>query len=1269
VKPIDKNYLLLQFKNLIYSKNGIEFQSFFENIMGKVHPNFRKIPSGGGDGGNDGWIKEDGKYYQVYAPNVPAIKDSDAAKKVIADFENLLINWNDVAEIKEYYFVYNDKYVGAKKPEISISQLQAKYSNIKFELLLVNSLEAIFFNLEMPDMLSLGFDIDQRDSIKNANKVIDIVRSEINKENVEIAYDILLSAKNLIDHISNESLSLEYELLECNCLRRLERTPEALIKYEFLYKNFRKNNKFLLAFAEFYLTEKDFEKNKLFLDDAEKIDGTCPLFILEKTVRRICDGDVVSANDINFKIFDSKERSRLMRVLAFTSCIKEDYDAAEKQIEAAIKECPEIFLNHLVKLMITENAIISNVRHHIDSSKIEYLVSEINKFEESICDGIKVGFRNKAKISLVKLNVYKIKNENSLINNNADNFLNSIMRCHYNAEIDSMLSNFLHNIQIPESFLIKLLEYIKNYKNVISDKVLKLIIMQLMVVDKLLSYGKYFFDSIESKSFSDLIDFIKDNKIKEIVDFVGDDVDFSLLLISAFKKNKEIKLALLNGISTNDFIQKDKVLFHIYYEDADYDLAFSIIRQMDFSTISIEEAEPILRVIRKKEAWDLEVILLKKTIDQIFDGNRRYAAKLQLFTAYLNLQCYREVIDLGVELLDSRHETVDCREEIIHNTIVACIERGSIDKSLFEKAKEILQRYRPEIVSYGFSVKVEVAVYLKNDEPEKALEAMIGGIKRKKILSSSEYSQLFFDLAINIADKVGLNSESIAEISNNSFVKLEGKSKWYFIGNDNELDAIKITSEKPKYDIFLGKKKGDIVSFNDPYGTDSQERIEFIYSIDKYIFWCVQKNFYELSNDGDMEGVQVIKGSDDPGDFTNLIKYMDAQERQHNFFELYCERLFPLSILATAEGGLINAIGRIGRARKGFVNISDGSLDDIDRQKKVAKETVDGTIPFYLDGTSALFLSEMGLLEKILIYIPNMKVPQSVINMLVNVAAKFNADDQQKGFLFLDKGNLQLSLVEREKMNIIKENIASSIKAIELNLNISTISFGNKTELHTEVIIFPELCDACILASRENLPVLTDDFLHLKYSSSIVRSVVPSYFSSFILMRVLYEDGKISFDDYLDYFSYLSSYRCRFLNFDSNDIEKAVLGGSVIKNIDPKAIGKFNFRLTLSPDYGVSFKIATSVIGNFVSKMALDESITPYILDRILVEIMENIPEKIDKTDFSLELFRVIVSAVDAEHSNILVYRNQLVIDKINGIKRILRLYTRSKILTIYKNN
>lgn len=91
MNPLDKHYLSLQFKNKIHSKDGNEFQSFFENIMEKAYSDFQKIRPYGkeGDAGNDGYRKKLGIYYQVYAPNVPKVNEAKAAEKLENDFLKL----------------------------------------------------------------------------------------------------------------------------------------------------------------------------------------------------------------------------------------------------------------------------------------------------------------------------------------------------------------------------------------------------------------------------------------------------------------------------------------------------------------------------------------------------------------------------------------------------------------------------------------------------------------------------------------------------------------------------------------------------------------------------------------------------------------------------------------------------------------------------------------------------------------------------------------------------------------------------------------------------------------------------------------------------------------------------------------------------------------------------------------------------------------------------------------------------------------------------
>src|SRR5258706_3059897 len=109
MKPKDKHFLALQFRIKIHTKEGTEFQSFFEEVMKKALPGFRKIrPQGSkGDAGNDGYVKGSGTYFQVYAPNTPKVNETKAAEKLEDDFYKLKDGWDPIAQIKEYNFAYN----------------------------------------------------------------------------------------------------------------------------------------------------------------------------------------------------------------------------------------------------------------------------------------------------------------------------------------------------------------------------------------------------------------------------------------------------------------------------------------------------------------------------------------------------------------------------------------------------------------------------------------------------------------------------------------------------------------------------------------------------------------------------------------------------------------------------------------------------------------------------------------------------------------------------------------------------------------------------------------------------------------------------------------------------------------------------------------------------------------------------------------------------------------------------------------------------------
>ena len=184
----------------------------------------------------------------------------------------------------------------------------------------------------------------------------------------------------------------------------------------------------------------------------------------------------------------------------------------------------------------------------------------------------------------------------------------------------------------------------------------------------------------------------------------------------------------------------------------------------------------------------------------------------------------------------------------------------------------------------------------------------------------------------------------------------------------------------------------------------------------------------------------------------------------------------PLALLAINEGSLVHAIGRITAENKGFINCSSGDPIELEQQKKVATRIISGE-PFYIDGTSALILSESRFLELIYEYLPNLKVPQSVITLLLETKEKFRFTPGFKGHMGCVQGKLVFTPAEEGRIAAIQASLAKTIELLESNpQNRSFISAANKTNFFTEQRVPAELCDACILAQKDKLPVLTEDF-------------------------------------------------------------------------------------------------------------------------------------------------------------------------------------------------
>lgn len=1254
----DKYHLSLQFWNKVLRKNGMEFQIFFGDIMQKAFSDYQKIIPYGkrGDGGNDGYIPSDGIYFQVYSPQKPSEKEAAAAKKLKSNFDDLIINWDKkISKIKQYLFVFNDKDMGTSiEIEEALAQLSRKYKEVTFKKYLPKDLEKVFFTLTIDQMLELNFDIDSSNTLDISKSYLQKLEIDLDRDNINFVSKALGSFKNIILSIKNEGLILEYEILEARILQKLEKIDEAKQKYKLLTKKYPNEPKPYLYLSEIYLSNGDFKKNEQLLKSVETIDKNNWLLALEKLIREYKLGHKIDLSKINEKKFpgDPKIKSNFYRI--YSGFLEESgkQTMADSFIEKAIYLNPDKISNYDAKFSIEESRLYLHAKDKENfHKKINLFLNEIEDFEKQFIKGSEISLRNQAIIKYRKFNIFNLLENLPEVEKNAKECFALLMRCHFDNLIGQLLTGLLTFVELPSEDFLKLLDHLKITKNEISNDLIKRIIFQYVLKKSLFIDGVNFFKVIKKKNVLKFIEDLKNRNYDNVLQFISNDVVFAVELASTPQQFPGLQMKIIESLPNNKNKIKEKLLLLLNYNEGNIDEAFNILKKLNLSNLGYLESRQVLKVAQQKKAWDFVIRLLENLLKFEQNNKNILNLKLELFTANFNLEKFKEVIKMGRSILSSQNDlrllNNEYKENLLGQTIYALLKRGE-----FLQAKILMEKHLDNVRSFDFILGIKTDVYLKNNEAKQAISSIVEGIKIIKNPSPEQYGRLFIYFT-EISNMIPFSLTPLEKITSDCFVKFKNQERWYFIGNAEELDATKIKLNDEIYRQLLNKKIGDKIIFSDKYRTgDSKYVVEDILSVEKYIFWQCRHHFEKLTLERRWEAAKIIevpkKGKSI--DTKYIIAFLKDQKKdKESFFNLYCQKNIPFAFLALNQGGLTNAIGHIVNENKGFIKFNSGNLNEMDKQKEVVRKIIKGQT-FYIDGTSALVLSETGLLEKVYKYLPNLRIPQSVINTLLEIKEKFRPIPGQVGYMAYYKEKLNFSSVNQDKRVKIQSNFDCSIKLLESkSKNIEIISLANKSNHFTEQMINPSLSDACILAQRDKAIILTEDFLYLKANEMETKKKIPEYCSAFALIKELCEQKKLDFNQYLAFFNYLSSYRFKFLPITIEDIEKAITGDSIIKTIKPENIRLFNFSLTLSEDYGVPFNLAFAVISRFLVKIMIDDSIIPEMVVKIFEEIITAFPTSKDKKTLSKLFLKVVVESINKYRQKIVIGTTiQEKIDKIN---------------------
>lgn len=281
----DEKYLIrIMFQNKIYSSDAQEFENLFTKIMQYRYNDFRAVkPQGSlGDMKNDGYLIDDGAFYQVYGPEDISKSIDTAINKLEVDSEGLINKWNK-ANINKFNYVVNDKYKGAN---VSVHQklfkldtiLQkiANNNNIGTGLIVAKDLENMLFELDEDSIIAI-VGLPPR-----TNAIYDVDYEALN----EVVNHILnLPAKDYTDDLYVPDFD---EKIKFNGLSRIiaRRLDSAAINYGDVEVYFENQGDFLRddiknRFKQLY----NESKNKI-SNEEENFADRRYMYILEKSMPR-----------------------------------------------------------------------------------------------------------------------------------------------------------------------------------------------------------------------------------------------------------------------------------------------------------------------------------------------------------------------------------------------------------------------------------------------------------------------------------------------------------------------------------------------------------------------------------------------------------------------------------------------------------------------------------------------------------------------------------------------------------------------------------------------------------------------------------------------------------------------------------------------------------------------------------------------------------------------------------------------------------------------
>lgn len=1052
------------------------------------------------------------------------------------------------------------------------------------------------------------------------------IEKEVYRENSKGAFLLIEERKEFILKNGSKQNQLHLKILQNKALQIEERYDEAK---ELLYQcleAYSKDYRPYLYLAEMHLLNNEFDENLELLNKAASINNDNWFFHYNTINRAHTLNEIDKDNDFEISLLSYEKRVQSTFYTLYSSIYDKrgDFRQALNCIETAIHLTPYKINNYAKRIDLLKHYASSESDYERILNELQYFYGKMNRWNSNSIN-LRLWYL------LSRIGVYIQLKRLDKIHELLPQTLPLFLQSNFSPTLDDYLHFILCYVCLEKEQILKLLNHISRFEHKPSQRLTVILLEQLLHRDAQLEGIEFFHKTGNTRIFR-LLTALKENNTEEFISEIRNDE----ILITIFGQHLKGFLELreiLVSIVPDKSPYKIFIQLFLQYDHKKYLAAFQTLTSFDYMQLGIYHCQHmVLEIFHRCNAWEYMVEVIEKIQPYIYSEEESFTLSQKLFLAYYMLEDYQNVIKTGnsiIKLYENSPFLPDSQLELLFSDLFqAYILIGRLDHNVLNEARELIEQHDTSKFSYDFRVKFEFTLYFELKDYQKSHDVIMDAIYQKGNLTEREYAdlQLFFLLRLEPYLQFDINFSSKKEITDGDYVKFS--ETWYYIGDKSpHMQApFQLNSNSQLYSSLIGKKLHDNIKFQEtPYSPLLEGKIEVICSINDYIYWNIIHNFKKLTKSNSIPNYRAFTVIDESGNpnidaFKHIIKIVKGS---NVFFNAFIENNYPFSALAVNQNGLGQAASLIAKEQQGFITFCAGDIEAFQNQKEVARRIIVEEQNFVVDGTSALFLSESNLLNKIISYLPNLSVPQAVITFLTELGTHLSPSINRSGSIDLVNGNLNFTQYNQAQMNKAKETIIGSIKVLNKQ-DILYTSKASKYSCFTEQDVPPECSDACFQAKKRGIPILTDDLFHLQINHIETKKPQPTHFSSIALIRVLYEKDILTFDEYINFFSYLSHYRLRFLYIDSTDLYKVVFGDQKIQLFRPKDLGKLNFSLLFSEEYGYTTEYILYMLSEFLCNVVVDNTITDKNSEEVFLEILSLLPENFEKRETGEKLISYV---------------------------------------------